>query len=76
MQHLKMMPQQVRGKGKNQMDIMGTVITMDTGEQISNKALLDSGCTGSCINETFVKKHGLNTIKLPKAIPVFNADGT
>ena len=76
MQHLKTVPRQVRGKGKNQMDITGMVITMDTGEWISVKALLDSGCTGSCINKVFVKKHGLNTVKLPKAIPVFNADGT
>jgi hypothetical protein len=40
------------------------------------KALLDSGCTGSCVNEDFVKKHQLNTTKLPKSIPVFNADGS
>lgn len=58
------------------MDMSGTIITMDTGERITVKALLDSGCTGSCINESFVKKHSLNTTKLPKAIPVFNADGT
>ena len=40
------------------------------------KALIDSGCTGSCINEDFVKKHDLNMIKLPKSIPVFNMDGS
>lgn len=58
------------------MDISGMIITMDTGEQIAVNALLDSGCTGSCINETFVKKHSLNMTKLPKAILVFNTDGT
>ena len=58
------------------MDVTGMVIMMDTGEQISIKALLDSGCTRSCINGLFVKRHGLNAVKLPKAIPVFNADGT
>ena len=40
------------------------------------KALIDSGCTGSCINENFVRKHNLNTTRLPKSIPVFNADGS
>ena len=41
----------------------------------NSQALLDSGCTRLCINETFVKKHNLNMTKLPKAIPVFNMDG-
>ena len=49
---------QVRATGKNQMDVSGVVITMDTLSRHSIKALIDSGCTGSCINEEFVKKHG------------------
>ena len=61
---------------KNQMDVSGVIITMDTLDCHLMKALVDSGCTGSCINEDFVKKHNLNTTKLPKSIPVFNADGS
>ena len=57
------------------MDVSGVIITMDTLSHHPIKALIDSGCTGSCINENFVKKHDLNTIKLPKSIPVFNTDG-
>ena len=49
---------------------------MDTLSRHSIKALIDSGCTGSCINEEFVKKHNLNMTKLLKLIPVFNADGS
>ena len=58
------------------MDVSGVIITMDTLNCHPMKALIDSGCTGSCINENFVKKHGLNTTELPKSIPVFNADGS
>ena len=74
--NLRDKPRQVRATGRNQMDVSGVVITMDTLSHYSIKALVDSGCTGLCINEDFVKKHNLNTIKLPKSIPVFNADGS
>ena len=67
---------QVRATGKNQMDVSGVIITMDTLDRHLIKALIDSGCMGLCINENFVKKHNLNMMKLPKSIPVFNADGS
>ena len=69
-------PKRVITMGKRQMDLKGSIQKTDTGEQISIKALLNSGCTGSCINETFVDKHGIETRELPKPIPVYNADGT
>ena len=74
--NLRNKPRQVRATGKNQMDVSGVIITMDTLSRHSIKALIDSGCTGSCINEDFVKRHHLNTTRLPKSIPVFNADGS
>ncbi|SJL08318.1 uncharacterized protein ARMOST_11681 [Armillaria ostoyae] len=40
------------------------------------KGLLDSGCTSSSINCTFVQKHGLDTKKMAVPIAVYNADGT
>ncbi len=40
------------------------------------KALIDSGCTGSTINQAYVKKHQLDTKKSAVPIPVYNADGT
>ena len=69
-------PKRVIATGKHQMDLKGSIQRTDTGKQISIKALLDSGCTGSCIDETFVDKHGIETRELPKPIPVYNADGT
>ena len=43
---------------------------------ISARALIDSGCTGSCIDEGFVQSNRIPTQKSPITIPVFNADGT
>ena len=39
-------------------------------------ALLDSGCTRSCINQKFVDLYGLETHNLPAPVLVYNADGT
>ena len=72
-QNLRNKPQQVRVTGKNQMDVSGVIITMDMLSHHPIKALIDSGCTGSCINKNFVKEHDLNMIKLLKSIPVFGS---
>ena len=62
--------------GKRQMDLPVTIHTLDTLESFSIKALVDSGCTGSCINSESIKRNNLNTKTLPRVIPVYNADGT
>ncbi len=43
---------------------------------MSTKALIDSGCTGSAINQAYVEKHQLDTKKALIPIPVYNANGT
>ncbi len=43
---------------------------------LSMKGLLDSRCTSSAINRSFVEKHTLETHKVAVPIPVYNADGT
>ena len=40
--------------GKRQMDLPVTIHMLDTLESFSIKALVDSGCMGSCINSEFV----------------------
>ena len=75
-QNLRTKPRQVQATEKNQMDVSGVVKMIDTLESFQMKALIDSGCTGSCINEEFAKKHQINLMPLPKPIPVFNADGS
>ncbi len=44
--------------------------------KLTTRALIDSGCTGSAINQAYVTKHGLDTRKALIPIPVYNADGT
>ncbi|KAL5501131.1 hypothetical protein ACEPAH_9518 [Sanghuangporus vaninii] len=43
---------------------------------IDAHALIDSGCTGSCIDKGFVKRYGFYTQRYIRPRPVFNADGT
>jgi hypothetical protein len=60
----------------------GTKLVVDTRirspstlEEYITKALIDSGCEGSCIDRTFVETNQIPTIKLPRPIPIYNADG-
>jgi hypothetical protein len=50
--------------------------TVDTGAKVTIPALLDSGATGLFLDSDFVKGNNLNTRRLPRAIPVYNVDGT
>ncbi|OCB83965.1 reverse transcriptase-RNase H-integrase [Sanghuangporus baumii] len=43
---------------------------------IDAHALIDLGCTGSCINKGFVKRYGFPTQRYIRPRPVFNADST
>ncbi len=48
-----------------------------TGTKIlTTKGLLNSGCTSSAINRSFVNEHQLETRKVAVPIPVYNTDGT
>lgn len=66
----------IRGSKGMQLDVTAILQTVDTLEMFKVKGLVDSGCTGSCIDSKFVEANGINTI--PSAIPtkVYNADGT
>ena len=56
--------------------ILTQVKSLDTGVKINLQALLDSGATGLFLDTQFVRKNKLNTRRLPRAIPVYNVDGT
>ncbi len=43
---------------------------------MTTKGLLDSGCTSSAINRSFVNEHRLETRKVAVPIPVYNTDET
>ena len=66
----------IRGNGGNQLAVPLILSTLDTVRQVKAKALVDSGCTGSCINRSFVKHHDIPTKRYPLPIAVYNADGS
>ena len=63
------------GRGK-QLILPVTVIRLDNNSQTDTRALIDSGCTGSCINQQFIANYKIFTKWMPLAIPVYNVDGT
>ncbi len=57
--------------------MVDVVLNPVTGTKtLSTWGLLDSGCTSSAINRSFVEQHRLETRKILIPIPVYNADGT
>lgn len=74
LKELRRPKQFIRGIGQQQMDVPVIVQTLEDGTSISAKGLLDSGCTGSCIDCKFMEKHNLQTKKAARPVPVYNAD--
>jgi Retroviral aspartyl protease len=66
----------VRAVGKDQMSVPVHLQTLDDGHILRIIVLLDSGCTGSCIDREFVRKNNIQMKKVPLPIPVYNADGS
>jgi RNase H-like domain found in reverse transcriptase/Reverse transcriptase (RNA-dependent DNA polymerase)/Integrase zinc binding domain len=66
----------IRAVGKDQMSVPVHLQTLDDGHILRVIALLDSGCTGLCIDREFVRKNNIQMKKVPLPIPVYNADGS
>ncbi|KAF9254095.1 hypothetical protein L218DRAFT_814285, partial [Marasmius fiardii PR-910] len=62
----------IRGTKDNQLDV-DVVLTLDTGINVSANALVDSSCTGACIDRGFVEAKGINTHVVARPIPIYNA---
>ena len=62
-------------RSENSLEVKAVVARPD-GSKLPIIALVDSGCSGSAIDETFVKENNLLTHDIPIPIPVYNADGT
>ena len=56
--------------------IFKKVHLVDTGHLLAVDSLLDSGATGMFIDVKYVRTQKLQTHPLPRAIPVYNIDGT
>src|SRR5882724_6323930 len=57
-------------------DIPLRLNTIDSNTPMSVEALIDSGATGMFINIEFVRSKNIRTHRMPRAIPVYNVDGT
>ena len=60
----------------NSLDIKVEIVTTDTQEIMSIRALIDSGATGLFIDREYVNQSRLKTRILTKPVPVYNVDGT
>ena len=66
----------VRGTNGRELKIPALLQTVDSLAQFQVMGLIDSGCTGSCVDRKFVEKNGISTTKLRVPIPIYNADGS
>ena len=65
----------IRSSAGRQLEALITLIPPNS-DGIDAHALIDSGCTGSCINSRFVNRYGIPTKRYPNPLRVSNADGT
>ena len=61
---------------RNSTELQIQIETVSSHHPIAVKALLDSGATSLFIDEDFVRAKNISVTRLPKAIPVYNIDGT
>jgi Predicted aspartyl protease len=73
LQELKLRRSFVRGRKGNTLTV--PVVLKVAGKTHTVEALVDSGCEGSCLHQDLVSRLTLPTQKLPRPIPVLNADG-
>lgn len=69
-------PQWVRGTNSNTMYVPTTIETLHSHQGFTVAGMVDSGATGCYISEGFAEKNNLELHALPRAIPVYNVDGT
>ena len=68
----------IQCSGGQQLEAMITLVPsagLDEHE-LDAHALVDSGCTGSCIDSRFVSRYHIPTKRYPNPLKVFNADGS
>ena len=68
-------PNRQTSKGKKELNIQANVKTKN-GKKLKVKALVDSGCTHTEVDEQLVKDKRIQTKPINFSFEVFNADGT
>ena len=68
----------IRRLGGRQLDALVSLnlLTPNLEQGIDAHVLIDSGCTGSCIDSGFVKRYNIPTKRYPNPLRVSNADGS
>ena len=68
----------IRRLGGRQLDALVSLnlLTPNSEQGIDAHVLIDSGCTGSCIDSGFVKRYNIPTKRYPNPLRVSNADGS
>jgi len=74
-QNKYIIPNRRTSEGKRELNVQATV-KMKNGKNLKVKALVDSGCTHTGIDEQLVKDRRIQTRKIDFSFEVFNADGT
>jgi len=74
-QNKYIIPNRRASEGKREFNMQAEVKTKN-GKNLKVKALVDSGCTHTGIDEQLVKKKRIQTKKIDFSFEVFNADGT
>ena len=74
-QELQQKPQFVKQKwSENSLEVKA-IVARPNGSKLPIVAFVDSGCSGSAINETFVKENKLLTHDIPIPTPIYNTNG-
>jgi len=74
-QNKYIIPNRQTSEGKRELNVQAKVKTKN-GKNLKIKALVDSGCTHTGIDEQLVKEKRIQTKKIDFSFEVFNADGT
>jgi len=74
-QNKYIIPNRRTSKGKRELNVQANVKTKN-GKELKVKALVNSGCTHTGIDEQLVKDRRIQTKKINFSFEVFNADGT
>jgi len=74
-QNKYIIPNRRASEGKRELNVQAQVKTRN-GKNLKVKALVDSGCTHTVIDEQLVKEKRIQTKEIDFSFEVFNADGT
>jgi hypothetical protein len=76
LEELKEPKKYIRGTGGQQLNLTAQLKMLDDRRTFAITTLIDSGCTGNCIDSGFITDQNITTKKVAHPIPIYGADGT